>query len=138
MDALIRFAGVFRVGSHATLADDDLHASLFHKFPLKFLHTHAGSWAHRDHLEFIIPQRSDDGAGMEDCCIAYIHRKRTSLFDQTTMRHIAAGSDVSGQIDDITNMNIFQIRVTNGCFQNLFPVFHLYHYKVTPECVVIT
>ena len=133
VDGTELLAGALGVGAHAALAHDDADTGLLHELILELLHTHGGGGAHRHHLELVVLQRANDGAGVEDGSVLDVHGQRTALLHETAVSHIAAGGQVAVQVNDITDVNVLQILCGNRSSKDLLSVFNGQHYKVTPE-----
>ena len=133
VDGTELLAGALGVGTHAALAHDDADTGLLHELILELFHTHGGSGADRHHLEFVVLQRADDGAGVEDGSVLDVHRQRAALFHEAAVCHIAAGGQVAVQVNDITDMDVLQVLCGDRSGKNFLSVFHRQHYKVTPE-----
>ena len=58
---------------------------------------------------------ADDRTCVQDRTIAHVDRQRALFLDDAAMGHIAAGRELTSQIDDIPHMDIFQILGTDGC-----------------------
>jgi len=69
---------------------------------------------------------------MEDGAAFNINRQCTAMLDQATVRDIATGYDMTIEIDNIPDMDVFQVLSLDRRGQD-FLVAH----KVTPECDVI-
>ena len=100
------FARIFSVGAHAAFADDNTDASLLYKFLFKFFHTHAGGRTNRYHFKFVIAQRTDNRAGVQDCLVLNVNRQLTAIFYDTAMCNVTAGGNIAVQINNVANMNI--------------------------------
>ena len=88
VDGTELLAGALGVGAHAALAHDDADTGLLHELILELLHTHGGGGAHRHHLELVVLQRANDGAGMEDDLRACkeLHKKYPATVLETGTR----------------------------------------------------
>ena len=133
VDGTELLAGALGVGAHAALAHDDADTGLLHELILELLHTHGGGGAHRHHLELVVLQRANDGAGVEDGSVLDIHRQRAALFHEAAVRHVTAGGQVAVQVNDITDMDVLQVFCGDRSGKNFLSVFDGQHYKVTPE-----
>lgn len=92
------FACSLGIFFHAALSDDYAHAGGLHELILEFFHTHGGGRAYRYHLVFVIAQRTDDRACVEDRSIANIDRKVSSLFYNAAVSNVTAGRNISVEI----------------------------------------
>ena len=133
VDGTELLAGALGVGAHAALAHDNADTGLLHELILELLHTHGGGGANRNHLEFVVLQRANDGAGVENGSVLDVHRKRAALFHEAAVRHVTAGGQVAVQVNDITDMDVLQVFCGNRSSKDLLSVFNGQHYKVTPE-----
>ena len=133
VDGTKLLAGALGVGAHAALAHDDADTGLLHELILELLHTHGGGGAHRHHLELVVLQRANDGAGVEDGSVLDVHRQRAALFHEAAVCHVTAGGQVAVQVNDITDMDVLQVLCGDRSSKDLFSVFNGQHYKVTPE-----
>ena len=133
VDGTELLAGALGVGAHAALAHDDADTGLLHELILELFHTHGGGGAHRHHLELVVLQRANDGAGVENGSVLDVHRQRAALFHEAAVRHITAGGQVAVQVNDITDMDVLQVFCGDRSRENFLSVFNGQHYKVTPE-----
>ena len=133
MDSTELFTSTLRIRAHTTFTNDHSDTSQFCKLILELLHTHGGGGAHRHHLELVVLQRANDGAGVEDGSVLDVHRQRAALFHEAAVRHVTAGGQVAVQVNDITDMDVLQVFCGDRSSKDLLSVFNGQHYKVTPE-----
>ena len=88
---------------------------------------------YKHHLELVVLQRADNGAGVEDGSVLDVYGQRAALFHEAAVRHVAAGGQVAVQVNDITDMDVLQVLCGDRSSKDLLSVFNSQHYKVTPE-----
>ncbi len=76
---------------------------------------------------------ADDGAGVENGSVLDVDRQRTAFLNKAAVRNVAAGGQVAVQVDDISNVDVFQVFSRDRSSENFLSVFHSQHYRVTPE-----
>ena len=109
MQGLVIAATTHRALTHAAFADDEADAGLRDKLLLELLHAHGGRRADRDHLVFLLAERADDRTSMEDSSVLDIDGQVAPFLDDAAVGHIAAGRQQSRQVDDVADMDIFEI-----------------------------
>lgn len=132
VDGGARLAAGLGVGTHAALAHDDLDTRLLDELLLELLHAHGGGGSERDHLvrlgAVLVFCAAHDGAGVEDGAAAEVDGQLAAELDQAAVRDVAASGDVAGQVDDVTDADVFQIFCGNRRVEYLF-------HSSTPLCV---
>ena len=80
------------LGTHAALADDDLHARFPEEFALVLLHAHGGRRADGDDAEAgaALVVGNHDGTGVEDGLAGEVVRKVHAFLDMAEVNHVAA------------------------------------------------
>ena len=111
---LVVAAARFRVGAHAALAHDDLHARVADEFALELFHAHGGRGADRNHLvaaSRLVAAGNHDGARVEDGLAREVHGKGTVLLHETHVHVVARGDEVAREVDDVADFDPFEIFV---------------------------
>ena len=94
-------------------------AGLLDELALELLHP-CWWWGRWNHLpEVAVVLLADDRARVEDRPAFEIHRQRAALFDQAAVGHVAAGHQAPGEIDDVADLQVQDLRHDGGR-QDLF------------------
>ena len=56
-----------------------------------------------------IVMKPTPGAGVQDRVVPDIHRDLTAFFHDTAVRHIAAGGQAARKVNNISDLDVFQI-----------------------------
>ena len=63
---------------------------------------------------------------MKDCCVTDIYRNLSAFFYNAAVRNVAAGREIARKINDVADVEIFDVFRGNGSDQNLLSVFDFY------------
>ena len=118
------------LGTHAALADDDLHARFPEEFALVLLHAHGGRRADGDDAEAgaALVVGNHDGTGVEDGLAGEVVRKVHAFLDMAEVNHVAARDEGAREIEHVADLQGLDVGVGNRCRQNF-----LRHFAVLPN-----
>ncbi|MCY1183170.1 hypothetical protein D9M73_237740 [compost metagenome] len=102
-------SGCFR--AHATFTDDHFNASFFDELAFKFFHAHAGGWPDRHHLEAAIIFLTNNRPSVKNGPALQIHGQLALKLNQATVRHVTAGHQLTGKVNDVTDIEACEIFV---------------------------
>ena len=111
MQSLVLHATFDRVRTHTALADDQLHTGLFDKFLFVLFHTHGRRRTDGNGLVTAtgLFTRHHDRTGVENGLTVQINRQLTALCDQTRVSAVTSRDQVTVQINNITDLDIFEV-----------------------------
>lgn len=130
VDCLFFSAARLGVGTHAALADDEFDAGFFDEFLFEKFHAHGSRRTNRGYLPaaFDIFGGNHDRTGVQNGLAVQVNGKFAAELNEAVVRLIAGGNECAVQVDDVADLNLFEIFVADRRVQDM--VFH----STTPLC----
>jgi hypothetical protein len=77
---------------------------------------------------------------VQDCCVPDVYRNLASLFYNTAVCHVTAGGEITCQVNDVADMDIFKVLRGDGGDQDLLAVSEFYCHFCTllPEYLFVS
>ena len=124
VDRLFFSAPRIGVGTHAAFADDEFDAGFFDEFLFEKFHAHGSRRTNRGYL----PAAFDIFGGNHDRTAVQVNGKFAAEFNEAVVRLITGGNECAVQVDDVADLNVFEIFVADRRVQDMG--FH----STTPLC----
>ena len=134
MQGLKAAAAFNRIGAHATLADDELYAGFFDELFLELFHAHGCGRTDGHDLKAAAGTLigHHDGAGVKDRFAREINGNLAAVLDKTRVRAVAGCDEVTVEIDNVADADVFEVFTANRRRQNCLA------HSVTPLCEIIS